>query len=569
MKKSDEPTVKYEFQARLLLAVGIGAFATAGVVCLLLLFNYVQFKTTDPLNSPALALMIEEHQRQPENVELAEEIRAMDLLIRKGFFTSIWMLNTGSLLIIISAGAGLLALRVRQSLMLKLPGPAAFGAAEKSDLESQRKLPVSLVPAGILIILGVLFNLNTRELITDPQSLLPDIPIPEPGDIEANWPGFRGPWGNAVAAGEGYPLEWDGPSGLNILWKSAVPLPGFSSPVVWDDRIFITGGNAESRILYCYRLSDGSLLWEREIPSPPHIAAKLADLYLDPGTGFAAPSAATDGNSVCGIFATGDLACFDFLGNPTWQKALGIPDNHYAHSSSLLIFEDLLFVQLDHFENPRLYAFDVNTGRIRWEADRQTISWASPICVNTGARWELILADSKSVISYDPATGKQLWKSDCLGGEVGPSPAFGSGHVVVANEYARGTALKLPVEPDDSTVVIAWQEKRKLPNTASPLIAGDITLWATAGGTVSCFDLINGRKLWQEEFRNGFYSSPILANGFVYLTDRKGSTFVFNEAQTYQQIFRNELGEPSSSTTAFIDSRILLRGENHLFCIGQ
>ena len=282
-------------------------------------------------------------------------------------------------------------------------------------------------------------------------------------------------------------------------------------------------------------------------------------------TGYAAPTMTTDGMQVYVIYATGDVACLDFSGQKIWVKNIGVPDNHYGHSSSLILYQNLLLIQYDHNQAKHLIALQKTNGDPVYETVRNDqISWSSPVLIDTGKRMELILNANPHVTAYDPASGKELWRVDCLYGEVAPSPAYSDGMVFAVNEFAVLAGIKLAEEP-----VVAWEYDEELSEVSSPVANTDILILATSSGVVSCFEPKSGALFWTQEFDNGFYSSPVIAAGRVYLMDREGVMHIFKADSQYELLGTCPLGEPATTTPAFMPGRIYIRGEEHLFCIGN
>ncbi|MCP4712317.1 MAG: PQQ-binding-like beta-propeller repeat protein [Planctomycetes bacterium] len=502
----------------------------------------------------------------PDDTALKEEIRALDLLARKAFFASRWQIRTGGILLIIGVAVMLLSLKSLASLRRKLPQPE--GLADSSISWSADKHARKLIAAGgiLLLFVSLIAAIMSHSELSDDSVFQKVAELPSDQELLKNWTNFRGPGANSIAHNTNVPTSWDGQSGEGIIWKAEVPKPGYSSPVVWEDRVFITGGDKTAREIYCYSAKDGQLLWQREVIGRPGSAETIK---IDASTGFAAPTMATDGRYVFAIFATGDLVCLDLEGNRIWARNSGLPDNHYGHSSSLLTFKNLLFVQYDQRKNSKLLALDTTTGQAVWEAQRGPISWSSPICVDTGRRMELILTNSRSVDSYDPETGAKLWTENCLGGEVGPSAAYADGMVFVANEYAQAAGIRITAQSDSSASKIVWTWDEELPNTASPLATDKYVLFASSSGYIFCLDAKKGKTIWEAEFDDGFYSSPILVDNRVYALDLSGVMHIFELAEKYNSMSEPKLGEGSSCTPAFLDDRIYIRGDKHLYCIGS
>ena len=385
--------------------------------------------------------------------------------------------------------------------------------------------------------------------------------------IRKNWTGFRGPVANGHAVSTNPPLNWSAKEGKNILWKTKVPKPGMNSPVIWGNRLFLTGADESSRQIFCFETDTGKLLWRHDADGIPGSPPKDKLPEVMETSGLAAPTAITNGRYVAAIFATGDLVCLNMEGKRIWARNLGVPDNHYGHASSLISHRNMLFVQYDQTEGSKLLAFDLSSGNPAWQVKRSVISWSSPILIDNKGRMELVLTNSKAVDSYDPKSGKILWHVECLGGEVAPSATYANGIVCVANESA--TASAIDVANHGSGAKILWQWDETLPDAASPLVNEDFLILPTAFGVVSCLDVKTGKLLWEHEFDDGFYSSPILVNNHVYIIDLKGRMQIFKMDDEFELLGTSTIGEDAYATPAFVGDRIYIRGLMHLFCIEE
>jgi outer membrane protein assembly factor BamB len=382
---------------------------------------------------------------------------------------------------------------------------------------------------------------------------------------ENQWPGFRGPNGIGVVTDRNPPLSFDAKTNKNIQWKISLPKQGMSSPIVWGSQVYLTGADEESRQLYSIDADTGKLRWTHDVqgledePSEGTLPKVLDE------TGYAASTPTTDGRFIAAVFATGELVCVNIKGNRIWSKHLGVPKNHYGHASSLLNDGDRLFVQFDHSLNSKLYAFDFATGKIVWEVERKEIAWSSPILIESNGTRKLIVANSKSVDSYDPKSGKLIWHVDCLAGEVAASPAYSEGIVVVASEGSAATAIDIAA-PTDATR-IRWQWKESLPDTASPVASGGMVIIPTGFGVVSCLDIKTGKMLWEHQFDTGFSSSPIIVGDKVFLADLTGKLQIFKLSTTFESIGESNLGETIYASPAFASERLFIRCMNHLYGI--
>ncbi|UCH92940.1 MAG: PQQ-binding-like beta-propeller repeat protein [Candidatus Aminicenantes bacterium] len=446
--------------------VAIIAAVFAVILSTLLIANYIQTKSIDPLNSKAITQLMAKLQENPNDTALKEQIRALDLLARKAYFTYQWQIRTGSILLFVFVLAFLIALKYMSSLKSQLPDLSESPNPDdtwENKLLSRRYIIFSGLGLFLLaFILGILSE-NEMKNFAMMKEKTSTRNFPGIDEIRKNWPGFRGPEGNGIAYHTDIPTQWDGKSNKNITWKTPIPLPGFNSPILWGNKIFLSGADKKNQVVYCIDAGSGKILWQAEvknIPGSPDKPPKTTD-----DTGYAAPTMTTDGQRVFAIFATGDIACFDFAGKPIWAKNLGVPGNHYGHASSLITYQDLLLVQYDQKTGGRLLALKTDTGILVYDKPRDVdISWASPIVVNTGTRTEAILNSNPFVISYDPRTGQELWRVECMSGEIAPSPAYADGMAYVVNEYARLAAIKLRDQP-----TIAWEYEDDLSEVASPL----------------------------------------------------------------------------------------------------
>jgi outer membrane protein assembly factor BamB len=315
--------------------------------------------------------------------------------------------------------------------------------------------------------------------------------------------------------------------------------------------------------VYCFDAGTGELRWQQEVTDIPGSPGTLPRVTED--TGLSASTVATDGTRVYAIFATGDIIAFTMTGSRVWARNLGVPDNHYGHSSSLLVWKNHLLVQYDDNKGGRLLSLDTSTGNTHWETRRQTgISWASPILAQIDGSMQVILSAEPLVAGYDPETGEEKWAVDCMMGEVGPSPAYADGLVYAANEYARLVAIH-PGAPEP----VVWENDEYLPEVASPVVSGGLLFIATSYGVLACYDAATGEKHWEEEAVQGFYASPMVADGKLYAMDMGGIMHIYSLSKEVEKRGAPALGERAFATPAFADGSLYLRGEKYLYCIAN
>lgn len=587
-------------------------------VALTMIFGYIQLQTVKPLENPALVFLKDQYDKNPASIDLKEQVRSLDLMARRAYFTTRWQIETGTYLLL--AGAALFA--VCQQLLARSRKIRPGMPGEPTDIAGSKKISRLYlgISATIVIIAALLVSLSMRKMLPDPLPVedelisagisktavkpvqgavretvtnetgeLAEVPV-ESGDLPVleantdkpatlpatpenltasyhgngiNWPFLRGPGGRAAIEDTGYPVKWNGPAGTNILWKSKTPGKGYSSPVIWGDKLFVTGADDNGGGIYCYNKKTGALLWTGRAANIPGEPAEPPATSED--TGLAAPTAATNGNVVCAIFATGNLICLDMDGNTRWAKNIGVPENHYGHSSSLIIHQNILLVQYDHFRSKSLIGFDLNNGNKLWETPRKVaISWASPVLAVFDGVTQVILTSEPSVTSYDPSTGKELWSVNCMGGEVGPSIGVNSRYVFAANEFAKLVAIK----PGPGAEII-WEDNQYLPEVSSPAATEEFVFIATSFGAVAAYNAATGNLAWDHDFDYGFYSSPILVGKNIYLTDQAGVTMIFKATGSFSLVAESPLGEKAVCTPAFSENRIYIRGEENIYCIGK
>lgn len=409
-----------------------------------------------------------------------------------------------------------------------------------------------------------------------PVANLPPLP---PGfatddELRKNWPRFRGSMGMGISAHTKIPTQWDATSGEGLAWKTEVPLPGNSSPIVWEKRVFLTGATKDQRQVFCFDADSGKLLWQKDVPGSPE--STTAVVKLNDQTGFAASTPATDGRRVYAIFANGDIAAFDFDGNVRWSRSLGIPKNSYGHASSLATFQNLVLVQLDQGtkgENlSRLLALKGETGETAWEVTRDVPnSWPTPLVIQHSGQALVITAAAPWVIANAATDGKEVWRAQRLSGDVGPSPVMANDMIYVANEFPAGSAIRLGGSGDVTKTHVAWEVESGLPDCVTPLVTDKFLFLVTSSGILTCYDALQGgNPLWEKEFDDAnFSSSPGMVGNLIYLFAEKGKVFVVEpDEKGCKVVSEPVLGEHCVACPAFQEGRIFVRGKTHLFCIG-
>ncbi len=582
------------------IAVVAGIFAL--LICVLLVANYIQVKKSDPVNMTVINTLVERLYENPADSALRKEIRTLDLLSRKAYFTSQWQIRTGGYLLLASIALMIISLQVVEY-RRKISPVLSTDTVDETMLQNRKARKWIVMGGGVILLTAVVFGvLSSNDLadkfnslsggnggsfeqdieagditVTDLAAGTPDTANGPAGAAETadtavaapagstpavstdNFPNFRGTGGVGIASKRNIPVSWDGKAGTNVLWKAAIPLPGHNSPIVWGDRVFIAGANGSKQEVYCYDRNNGKILWT----TPVGTGTKKPKVSEE--TGFAAPTAVTDGTGVYVIFSTGDIVGIDMNGKKIWERDLGLPENYYGHSSSLMLYNGSIIVQFDQRSSQKIMALSVKTGKNVWSTDRQCkISWSSPIVVNTGKKTEIITVAEPNVTAYDPANGAELWKIECISGEVGPSPAYANGIVFAVNDYSKLSAIRLGDQP-----TLLWENNEFLSDIPSPVATDKYLFIATSYGMVACYDAVTGQKYWEKDFGKSIYSSPMIVENKVYVQDITGIMHIFSAGKEFKLIGESKLGEYSASTPAFTNGRIYIRGEENLYCIGK
>lgn len=563
-----------ENDIKILRGISTGAAIFTLVVALTMLFSLIQLKTIDPLDNKALTAIKEQYDRDPENAVIAEQVRSLDLMARKAYFASRRQVETGSYLLL--AGAFVFLLCQRLIAESKKIIPALPGERQDHVTNNARYAKYLAGTVAFLTIAAIVSSFVLKSTLPDlsGKAVSKTIKAKEKGKTRnivissfqpdpVNYPFFRGQDGRATAGGTGYPVNWNGEEGTNIRWKIALPKNGQSSPVIWGDKIFITGADGNSCEVYCVNKASGKLEWtasasgiDGEPATPPE---------TDHDAGLAASSPATDGKSVCAIFANGNLVCLDLEGNRKWAKNVGNPENIYGYSCSLVMYEGTVIVQFDSDEKVSLMGFDTETGELKFETIRRGRAvWSSPVIANFNGQPQVVINGNPEVTAFDPLTGKELWSIQCLTGDVAPSLAVNSKMLYAVTDYAMLAAIKPGPDP-----AIIWSDNMFTPDVSSPAANDNYLFLSTGNGDVACYDAMKGDTLWTRYVMDQFYASPVIAEDKVYMLDRSGVMHVIKAGPVYEVIAESPIGEPADCTPAFSEGAIYIRGKNNLYRISE
>lgn len=579
---------------------------------IMLVTNYFQVRGTTPLQTEVVETLKELNDANAKNAALQEQIRQLDLLARRAYFVQADHLRTGVYILLGMLAVFIICTRLYFAGMKDIPDKEIDTVDEWAVKTKARKY-VIVVASGIAAVALVFVLLSspwfqippdTSELFiattdipsdtseipiaaTDNVSGISEIPItatdtvsvisetlvtstdtppdtttvvPEPVVSKITHNAFRGNNSNGTSSAKGVPVKWDLAAGTNIAWQHDIPRKGYNSPVINGNRVFFSGADNEARELYCYDLTTGEQLWSLAATGISGSPAQVPNTTED--TGLAASTVATNGKQVCAIFATGDIICADMDGKKLWAKNLGVPDNHYGYASSLVTFGNLVIVQYDNQNSPRVLALDLATGAERWSKSRtEKVTWSSPVIAYIDKTPQLVLMGNPAITGYNPNNGEQLWRVEGLSGEVASSPCSANGIIFGASEYAKLVAIN---GTDGS---LLWENDEYLPEVASPVATKNNLYLATSYGVVVAFDAQTGEKRKEHELNTEFYSSPVIAEGKLYLFSNKGKVYIFSANNDFNLLSSFETGEKTFATPAFTDGKIVVRTEKSIYCV--
>ena len=549
-----------------------GAAIIAGVVALLavgiLMTNYVTGLIVEPAREENITSLKGIIVNQPNNEQLIELLRQKDLDFRQGKFDRIDLSQKAGYLLLASIVVMLASLKLSGNIKKQLPMP--FAQPDVSVEQTKN----AMFARRMIFALAAVFTVAAGIAIFRPGI---DIEQAKPAgpayasmeEVYRNWPSFRGPTGDGVSAFSNIPTEFDVQSGKAVLWKSPVPVSGYSSPIVWGDKVFLTGGDEKKREILCYDAANGNMLWQKELA----VYGPNVEIDVMEDTGYAASTPVTDGQRVYAIFANGHIGAFDFNGNKVWTENLGVPDSMYSYASSLAIYQDTLIVQYDQASaedgKSKLIGINGATGKFKWQTPREVPnSWTSPVVVKIGESYQVVTVADPYVIGYDAEDGSEIWKVECVGGDVAPLPILAGG-VVYAIEPDSDIFAVAPVKKgDDTKAEVLWSLDEGVGDIASPACDGK-RLYLLSGSDLTCIGIESKKVLWEKDLDQMYTASPSIVGDKVYLVSGKGAVTVLLAGDEFKQIAVSQLGENCYASPAFTDGRMFIRSEKNLFCIGQ
>ncbi len=388
-----------------------------------------------------------------------------------------------------------------------------------------------------------------------------------PAGAEDVWPSWRGSRGDGSSPDKVVPLKWSVEK--NTVWKTPLPGKGHASPIVWKDDVFVVTAVKDKRQLLCLDRRTGKVKWSETVLTSPQERIHRRN-------SLASSTPATDGEQVYVSFLDGQDMCvtaYDFKGKRQWEKRPGVFSSRHGYCSSPILWQDKVIINGDHDGESYIVALEKKTGKEIWKTMRanRTRSYCTPVIWTIEGRNQMVLSGDKTVASYDPDTGKQHWVID------GPTDQF------VASLVYNGDLLfmtcgfpqrhMLAIDPRGSGNVtrthVRWRTRKDPSYVPSPASIGKYFVVVSDSGKASCLEARTGRLAWNERIGREHGASAVTVQGHVCFVSESGVMTVIRPEEKFVEVARNELGEEMHASPVITQGQWILRGAEHLFCIGS
>lgn len=394
-------------------------------------------------------------------------------------------------------------------------------------------------------------------------------PLPINDSDVGNWARLRGPTQQGDVLDAPFPTQWE------RLWRFELPGRGNSAPIIWGDQLLITSegprpedvGSSPERFILSLDRRDGKLQWKHAAPP----VKEVERLYWK--NTFASSTVATDGARIVGFFGNSGLVCCDMQGERLWHVDLGTFPTTHGPGTTPVIYQDLVIVLQDQRQNQAesvFAAYDLQTGEKRWQQPRpQQAGWSSPVLRRIGNRDELLYNGSHVVSSYDPATGKELWRVKGPTEESIPSIITGGGLLYSASgRNGPVFAIRPGGDGDLSDTHVVWRNERGGPLVPTPAYHRDRLYMVNDTGILTCLNALTGETVWQQRLRGRFTMSPLVAGDLILVINEDGLATIFSAGDEYAAVSEHDLEESVLATPAVVDGRLYVRTTENVLCLG-
>ena len=388
---------------------------------------------------------------------------------------------------------------------------------------------------------------------------------------------FRGPTGQGISSETKLPVKWSATD--NVKWKTSLPGKGWSSPIVFEDHVFLTTSTEEgvSCRVICVNRKDGSIAWNTEVhrqkPGP-----------MRKKNSYATPTPVTDGRHVYSVFYDGTVTAVDFSGKLVWKNQEVKFFSLHGLGASPIVADGQVIMPFDGssreegtvgwkipWENAVLLSLDAKNGSVRWKGARgkSRVGHVTPILVNDGS--QLISAGGDRVQGFDPTNGKRIWSIYSQGEGVTPSPVVGDGLIYTSSGFEAPTlrAIRLGGKGDVTETHIAWEQKRGVAALSSLLYIKPYLYSISRDNILHCVESSSGEIVWRERLAGVYWASPVYADGRIYLLSEEGVSLVLRPGPKYDEIARNDISDTCLASLAVSQGNFYIRSATYLYCIGK
>lgn len=389
-----------------------------------------------------------------------------------------------------------------------------------------------------------------------------------------NWPEFRGPHGDGTTPATGLSITWS--EAEHVTWKTPIHDRGWSSPVIWDQQIWMTTATADGKKLYavCVDRESGRVLHDIlvfEIPKPQ---------FCHAFNSYASPTPVIEAGRVYVHFGSPGTACIDTTSGKVLWTRQDLPCDHFRGAgASPILYGGLFIVSFDGFDYQYVAALDKQTGKTVWRRDRQINygtddgdqkkAYCTARIVDVGGKPQLVYPSAGATIGYEPLTGEELWRVNHGGMNAAARPLFNKEHLFLnsADGGFKLFALRMGGRGDVTDTHVDWKCKEGVPSRSSQLLIGDRLFMVHDRGVATCLDATTGSSLWQKRLGGDFTASPLYSEGHIYFCNQDGRTFVVEAADEYNLLATNTLDAGCMASPAVYGKALFLRTETHLYRI--
>jgi outer membrane protein assembly factor BamB len=394
-----------------------------------------------------------------------------------------------------------------------------------------------------------------------------------------NWPSFRGPSNDGISDATDLPVEWS--ESKKILWKTAIHDRGWSTPVIWENQIWVTTAKEDGHNLYAVSV---------DFESGKIIHDKLVFDVKDPQgkhdfNSYATPTPVIEEGRIYVHYGTHGTACLDTESGKILWKREDLNCNHVqGPASSPFIYKHLLIVHVEGDDVQYVVALDKTTGKTVWKTDRPKElyekaiplyrkGYSSPIIIRVNGKDQLISVGAQTCHAYDPLTGEEIWYIYYGTDSTISAPIWDGELVYVITGFQNPSPELWAVRPtgrgDVTESHIVWKVKERVPIESSTVIIDGLIYMVNDKGKVSCIDARTGQFVWQDKLKGNFGASPVYADGHIYFSNKKGETTVIQEGRDYKILSSNQLDEGFMASPSIKGNSIILRTKTHLYRIGD